>query len=176
MDGFVGEIRIFTGQFAPKNWAFCDGSLLSIGQFTPLFAILGTRFGGDGKMTFALPNLQGTAPMHHGTGNGLTPKAFGDQGGSSTVTLNTSQMPGHTHVPNAAERPTTNNPDGMIWSNTEGRGGLLAYGPADASAQTTLSQFAVSPAGEGMPHNNRQPYLGVNYIICVLGEFPPRGD
>ncbi|KZE52392.1 phage tail protein [Brevibacillus parabrevis] len=174
MEAYYGEIRIFTGQFAPRGWAFCDGSLLQIRQNTALYSILGTRFGGDGTTTFALPNLQGAAPMHHGAAPDLTPRTIGEQGGSSEVRLTVQEMPGHTHIPNAAEKPTTNDPAGTIWSNTEGRGRVFAYGAPNAPEQTTFSQAALSATGEGMPHNNRQPFLAVRYIICLEGEFPQR--
>lgn len=176
MIGYVGEIRVFAGNFPPRGWAFCDGSLVPVSQNTALYAILGARFGGDGKSTFALPNLKDRAPMHFGAGPGLTARDFAEQGGSSTVTLTTAEMPAHTHVPNAAVKPTTNNPVGKVWSSTEGRGQVLAYGPATSPEQVKLSPMAIGPAGVGMPHNNRQPYLGVNYIICLQGEFPQRPD
>src|SRR4051812_47092398 len=108
-EAYIGEIRIFSGNYAPKSWALCNGQLLPIAQNTALFSVLGTRYGGDGKTNFALPNLQGAAPMHWGNGAGLTPRAIGSKGGSATVTLTAAQIPAHTHGPIAS----TNTPDAI---------------------------------------------------------------
>lgn len=171
MEPYIGEIRLFAGNFAPKDWAFCDGRLLSISSNTALFAILGTKYGGDGKTNFALPNLQGAVPLHHGQGPGLTNYNIGQTGGSETVTLTVSQLPFHTHVPQAIASATTTDPEGAVWANTPGRNGTPIYA---VTPNVQMNPDAISSTGNNQPHNNRQPYLGLNYIISLRGEFPPR--
>ncbi|KEO84732.1 phage tail protein [Tumebacillus flagellatus] len=172
---YIGEIRMFAGNFAPRDWAFCNGQLMSISQNTALFSILGTRYGGDGKTTFALPNLQGAAPMGQGAGPGLTPRTVGGKVGESTVTLITSQIPPHTHVPQAIGAPgNQTSPVGNYWAEApkKPRGGqdpLFAPTP-----NNQMSPVAVNVAGSSQPHNNQQPYLGVNFIIALNGDFPPQ--
>lgn len=171
MDPFVGEIRLFAGNFAPKGWALCNGQLLPISQNTALFSLLGVQYGGDGKTTFALPNMQGKAPVHRGQGNGLTDRTIGEIGGSANVTLLTTEIPAHTHVPNSQSSQGVADPTNALWTNTAGLRGAAYYG---TTADTSMSPAAIQPAGGSQPHNNMQPYLGVNYIIALQGVFPSR--
>jgi len=153
--------------FAPKGWAFCNGQLMPISQNTALFALLGTTYGGDGKSTFGLPDLQDRTPMHPGVGPGLTLRDLGELGGESAVTLAESEMPGHDHGPLKAHASNANT--GTPSSNvslavTIGR----SYGPA------TDLELMGGALGSGQPHENRQPNLGLNFIIALQGVFPPR--
>lgn len=167
-DQFLGEIRMFGGNFAPQGWAFCNGQIIPITQNTALFSLLGTQFGGDGRSTFALPNLQGLSPVDQGNGPGLTPRSIGDTGGAEAVTLTQQQMPSHSHVPQANTTPgDTTSPDGADWAVTRGR----LYGTA---TDVTMSPNAFSGAGGSQPHNNLAPYLVVNFIIALTGIFPSR--
>lgn len=167
---FLAEIRIFAGNFAPRGWALCDGQILSISQNTALFSLLGTTYGGDGKSNFALPNLQGDAPMHPGQGPGLSLHDLGETGGSDTVTLLQSEMPGHSHPVNASQSdgtgrlPTQNLPAGGI--------GIGQY--AAPGATTALSNKATTTTGGSLPHNNLMPYLALTFIIALQGVFPAR--
>jgi microcystin-dependent protein len=173
-DPFVAEIRIFPFNFAPKGWAFCNGQLLPISQNTALFSLLGTYYGGDGKSTFGLPDLQGSAPLHVGgnqPGPGLSLYDLGEIGGSDTVTLLTSEMPGHTH---SVMAQTVDQGDNRIPSPLRDLGNTQMYSSA-ASASATLDPSAVSVAGGGLPHNNLMPYLTLNFCIAMQGVFPPRG-
>ena len=173
MDPFIGEIRLFAGNFAPKGWAFCDGSLLPIQQNTALYSLLGITYGGDGKTTFALPDLRGKAPIHRGAGPGLSNYQLGQSGGSSTVTLTQAQIPSHTHQPKANSSVNATNPEGGLWGSTQRvLGGITAYGPSTGLAP--MNAAAIIPAGGSQPHNNMQPYLGLNFIIALEGIFPPR--
>lgn len=169
MDPFIGEIRIFGGNFPPKGWAFCDGALLQIRQYTALFAILGTTYGGDGKNTFALPDLRDKAALHFGAGPGLTRRDLGKAGGTTNVRLSVEQMPNHTHVPNCQSASAQDDPTNAIWATT-GRSSPSVY--AD-TPDVAMNQQAILPAGGGQPHYNMQPYLGVNFIIALNGIFPP---
>ena len=170
-DPFVAEIRIFPFNFAPKGWAWCNGQLLPLSQHTALFALLGTTYGGNGKSNFALPDLQGRAPMHPGQGPGLSLHDLGETGGSETVTLLDSEMPAHNHVASASARsgnsrvPTSQLP-------AFGTGVQLYAAPA---LNTSLSPSALGPAGGDQPHNNMQPYLTYYFNIALQGVFPPRG-
>ncbi|MFD0588767.1 phage tail protein [Paenibacillus sp. GCM10027627] len=175
MDPYIGEIRMFAGNFAPKDWAICAGQLLPIQRYTALFSILGTMYGGDGKSNFALPNLQGTAPMGQGQGLGLTPRYVGEQVGSSTVALQASEMPMHNHIPNCSSNPGADigDPSAVTWSATPGVLGPKPY--TTANSNTTMNPAALTLTGGSAPHNNMQPYLGINYIISLSGVYPPRG-
>jgi microcystin-dependent protein len=169
-DPFVAEIRIYPFNFAPTGWAFCNGQLLPISQNTALFSLLGTTYGGDGKSTFALPDMQGNAPMHPGQGQGLSLRDLGEIGGASTVTLLQSEIPAHTHTIGMSVRPADNiNPAGF----TPGTGNNL-YATASGAPQVSLAAQALSPAGGGSPHNNMQPYLTLNFCIALQGVFPAR--
>ena len=169
---FVAEVRIYPFNFAPRGWAFCDGQLLPISQNTALFSLLGTTYGGDGKSNFALPNLQGCAPMHPGQGPGLSLHDLGETGGSDTVSLLESEIPVHSHAVNASALAAT--------SQTPGANVILARsrGFAAYSATTTnlvpLSDQAIAPTGGDQPHNNLMPYLTLNFCIAMQGIYPPR--
>ncbi|MDQ6422916.1 tail fiber protein [Paenibacillus sp. LHD-117] len=172
-DPFVGEIRIVGFNFAPTGWALCNGQLLPISQNTALFSLLGTFYGGDGKSTFALPNLQDSAPMHSGQGAGLSERSIGESSGTQYVTLLTSEMPAHNHAIRTGSTMTVQgNPDGAFPSTTAGRRGGLLYGPH--ASGVVMNPEAVSVTGSSLPHNNMQPYLGMYFIIAMQGIFPPR--
>jgi microcystin-dependent protein len=172
-DPFVAEIRIFPFNFAPKGWAWCDGQLLPLSQNTALFSLLGTTYGGDGKSNFALPDLQGSAPMHPGQGPGLSLHDLGETGGSETVTLLESEIPSHAHAlradSNVSESP---DPSG----NALGRGSSVnGYQTITNQNLVAMSPQALAPAGGDQPHNNLQPYLTFYFNIALQGVFPPRG-
>ena len=171
-DPFVAEIRIFPFNFAPRGWAFCDGQILPISQNTALFSLLGTTYGGNGQSTFALPDLQGSAAMHPGQGQGLSLRDLGEIGGSETVTLLVAEMPIHTHtMNNAITVSNVNAPSDQV---------ILGRSNGGSAYQTNIANFAVmapqalSPAGGSLPHNNMQPYLTLNFCIALQGVFPPR--
>jgi microcystin-dependent protein len=172
-DPFVAEIRIFPFNFAPKGWAFCDGQLLPLSQNTALFSLLGTTYGGDGKSNFALPNMQGNAPMHPGQGPGLSLHDLGETGGSQTVSLLESEIPSHPHVMSASgDVADNNNPANAMLAKPVGRGNNLYI--TNNSPLSALSDNALAPAGGDQPHNNMQPYLTLNFCIAMQGVFPPR--
>ena len=169
-DPFVAEIRIFPFNFAPKGWAFCNGQLMPISQNTALFSLLGTVYGGDGKSTFALPNLQGSAPMHPGQGPGLSLYDLGQSGGSETVTLLETEMPGHSHPVNArtslGNQPT---PVTFAWA-----GNQIAKQFVTSDPNSLMNLLAIGISGTSFPHNNLQPYLYFNFCIALQGVFPSR--
>jgi microcystin-dependent protein len=169
---FIAEIRIFAGNFAPRNWAFCNGQLLPIAQNTALFSLIGTTYGGDGRTTTALPNMQGRAPMHPGSGPGLTSRRLGERGGTETVTLTESQMPQHTHSLMAANVPASANAPSNTTALARSAAGSAYYqgGTADA----TLDTGALLATGGGQQHNNLQPFLTINFIIALQGLYPSR--
>jgi len=171
-DPFVAEIRIFPFNFPPTGWAFCNGQLMPISQNTALFSLLGTTYGGDGKTTFALPNLQGNASMHWGQGPGLSNHDLGEAGGNETVTLLESEMPAHSHSVLAQSVPLggVTTPAGN--SLTRPASGNLY----DATAPTVVQMApqALQPAGGSQAHNNLQPYLTLSFCIALQGVFPPR--
>lgn len=166
---FIAEIRIFAGNFAPRGWAFCDGQLLPISQNTALFSLIGTTYGGDGRTTTALPNLQGRAPMHPGRGPGLTSRRLGENGGSETVTLTEAQMPNHTHIILGSGPANSNTPAGAGHAtSTTVRQYHAATNLVDV-AETTLTA-----TGGSQPHNNLQPFLALTFIIALTGLYPSR--
>jgi microcystin-dependent protein len=170
-DQFVAEIRIFPFNFAPTGWAFCDGQLLPISQNTALFSLLGTVYGGDGKSTFALPDLQGSVPMQPGQGQGLSLRDLGEQSGVESITLLQSEIPVHTHAISAS------NSDGIDRIPSDQTGPAIGVGVsyyAPAANLTAMALQALTPAGGGLPHNNMQPYLTLNFCIALQGIFPQR--
>jgi len=172
-DPFVAEIRIFPFNFAPRGWAFCDGQLLPISQNTALFSLLGTTYGGNGQSNFALPDLQGSVPMHQGQGPGLSLRDLGEIGGTETVTLLQSEIPLHTHAMSVAggDIGDERSPIERVAARTTDVGGNL-YGPVANLVQ--MAPETLPPAGGGLPHNNMQPYLTLSYCIALQGVFPPR--
>ena len=163
---YLGEIRMFAGNFAIQGWAFCDGQILSIAQNQALFALLGTTYGGDGQMTFALPDLRGRVPVHQGALNG-TPFTIGQSGGEEAVTLTTNQIPAHSHIPQAfASQGNQASPANNVWGATP----LNLYSAANPGV--SMSPAAVGQAGGSQPHENMIPFLAVNFIISLFGIFP----
>lgn len=174
MDPYVGEIRIFTGTFAPRDWADCNGQIMSVQQNPALFSVIGAIYGGDGRTTFALPNLNGRVPMHQGAGPGLTPRQVGEQGGEAAVTLLTTEMPNHDHVAQALDNQgTLSDPTGAVWTKTP----KLTRPAVDTKGfsptpDVPMSPLALSVAGGSQPHNNMQPFLAVRFIIALEGVYP----
>lgn len=166
---FIGEIRIWACNFAPRNWAFCNGQLLPIAQNTALFSLLGTTYGGDGRTTFGLPNLQDRIPMHPGHGPGLTSRRLGDTGGTVAVTLSEAQMPAHAHSFQASPDPgEVASPAGAALARSVG-------GAVYASANNLVPLGSqLSSVGGGAAHNNLQPYLALNICIALVGLYPSR--
>jgi len=173
-DPFVAEIRIFPFNFAPKGWAWCDGQILPLSQNTALFSLLGTTYGGDGKSNFALPNLQGSAPMQWGQGPGLSLRDLGEQSGTETVTLLESEIPSHTHRPIKANTDggDQNPPTGNVWSLGGAILGLKLYNSGGAGP--IMHPAALSMVGSSFPHNNMSPYLTLYFNIALQGVYPPR--
>jgi microcystin-dependent protein len=166
---FVGEIRVFPFNFAPVGWAMCSGQLLPISQNTALFSLLGTQFGGDGKSNFSLPNLQGSVPIHQGSGAGLTAREMGETGGAPTVTLTVSEIPEHSHGVTAAATGTNDDPLDAVFAGSQGGN---VYAPPGTMVK--MSAAAVAQAGDNQPHNNMPPYLVLNFCIAIAGVFPSR--
>ncbi len=165
-DPFVGEIRLFGGNFAPSGWMFCAGQLLSISGYEILFSLIGTTYGGDGQNNFALPNMCGRFPLHMGAGGGAT-YTLGQLGGTENVTLTTGQMPTHTHTPQVAVNGEYNFPDGNLWASWPG-----AQYTRDLSGLQSAYPATLGSAGGSQPHNNLPPYLAVSFIIAVEGLYP----
>jgi microcystin-dependent protein len=168
---YIGEIRIFGGTFAPLNWLFCDGRLLSIGENSALYQLIGTTYGGDGQQTFAIPDLRGRVPVHQGTSVG-TSYVIGQRAGTETVTLITQQMPSHNHLMQSSSTSPQLSPNNTLPGVTSSTAGTpLIYGPA-GTKPTTLNPVSFTMDGQSLPHNNMQPYLAVNFIICQFGIYP----
>lgn len=168
-DPFLGEVDLVAFNFAPKGWAMCQGQLLAINQNQALFSLLGTTFGGDGRVTFALPDLRGRRIVGQGQGQGLSPYTMGQRGGEEAVTLNISQIPSHTHQVQASMAVgTTGSPTGGYWASQTSTN-LYSNAPTSTVA---LSPLAIGSAGGGQPHDNMPPYLVLNYIIALQGIFP----
>jgi microcystin-dependent protein len=172
-DPFVAEIRIFPFNFAPKGWAWCDGQLMPLSQNTALFSLLGTTYGGNGKSNFALPDLQGRAPMHPGQGPGLSLHDLGETGGSETVTLLESEIPAHSHGLMASTQPGEDSDPSPSEGLARSVGASLYQTTTNANI-VQLSPNALAPAGGDQPHNNLQPYLTFYFCIALQGVFPPR--
>jgi microcystin-dependent protein len=171
---FLGEIRIFAGDFAPEGWALCNGQLLPIAQNLFLFSVIGTTYGGNGQTTFALPNLQGSAPLMAGQGSGLTNRTINDRGGSTTVTLTQSQLPAHAHQVNASSLAGTRiSPADGVWGAASVTRGQKLYSQ-NAGTAPLMRKDAFGSNGEDQPHNNLPPYLVLNFIIALKGLFPTR--
>ncbi|MEA2297905.1 MAG: hypothetical protein QOF77_841 [Solirubrobacteraceae bacterium] len=165
---YIGEIRLFGGNFAPQGWAFCDGSLMAISDNDALFSLVGTTYGGDGQSTFGLPDLRGRVPLHQGTASG-TSFVIGETGGTESVTLTTQQMPLHRHSLQASTNVGgASNPAGNVFAQGP-PGGVEVYTQDNSVVPTGTP---VSPAGGGQPHENRQPLLAVSFIISLFGIFP----
>jgi len=158
--------------FAPRGWALCNGQIMSIAQNTALFSLLGTTYGGNGTVTFALPNLQGRVPMHWGNGPGLTPRVIGESSGSESVTLISTQMPQHTHLVSGTAAVGTQLSPASGFLAGQARGGAAIYGAATDGS--TLNAQSISVAGGNQPHENMQPFLAVTFIIALVGIFPSR--
>jgi microcystin-dependent protein len=161
---YLSELRIFTFNFAPKGWALCNGQLLPISAYQPLFALLGTAFGGDGKTTFGLPNLQARVPMHMGKN-----VMRGQAGGEAFHQLTVAEMPAHSHIASASSTaPKSNSPAGNFWASNTG------FGPYGSRVALPMAPTALLNAGSGVPHENRSPFLVLNVCIALTGVFPPQ--
>lgn len=172
---FLAEIRPFGFTFAPKGWAFCNGQLMSISQNTALFSLLGTTYGGDGKSTFALPNLQGSAPLHMGQGPGLSFYNEGEAVGASSHAVTVAEMPAHSHSLSASSSLARFSAPSSGTALGRSADGLVAYiGQYDASALGTANPSAIAAVGGSSPHNNLMPYLVLNFCIALNGVFPSR--
>jgi microcystin-dependent protein len=171
-DPFVAEIRIFAFNFPPKGWAFCDGQIMPLSQNTALFSLLGTTYGGDGKTTFALPDLQGRCAVQPGQGGGLSLYDLGEETGVESVTLLDSEIPIHTHNVMAIGQPSATGIPSANVGLARSTGGN-AYVPPSANL-TQMGFQEIAPAGGGLPHNNMMPYLTLNFCIALQGVFPPR--
>jgi microcystin-dependent protein len=171
---FVAEIRIFAGNFAPTGWALCNGQLMPISQNTALFSLLGTTYGGDGKSNFALPNLQGSAPLQAGQGPGLSLRDLGEIGGEQNVTLLQTEMPSHSHTAQGSTGSNQTTPVNNAWASGAKLGGGNLYFPSTQASNVQMNPFGTSIFGGNQPHNNMMPYLGLTFIIALQGVFPPR--
>jgi microcystin-dependent protein len=172
-DQFVAEIRIFGFNFAPTGWALCNGQLMSISQNTALFSLLGTFYGGDGRTTFGLPNLQGSAPLGQGQGPGLSVYSLGQSGGEPTVTLQQNQLSSHTHQARANGGGAGQaSPGGNVWASLPGRSPAPLF--QSGAPNAAMSSQATSVAGSSQPHNNMQPFLALNFCIALQGIYPAR--
>lgn len=169
---FIAEIRIFAGNFAPRGWAFCDGQLLPVSQNTALFSLIGTTYGGDGRSTTALPNLQGRVPMHPGKGPGLTSRRLGQQGGTETVTLTEAQMPSHTHSFQVTQENASQGTLNDQAQLARARNGTLYQ--SNTSGLVAMSNQTLGSTGGSQEHNNLQPLLAMNFIIALVGLYPSR--
>jgi microcystin-dependent protein len=180
IDPYLATVTVFAGNFAPLNWAFCNGGLMSIAQYTALFALIGTTYGGDGQTTFALPDLRGRYAIHQGQGPGLPAYFLGEMSGTENTTLLSINLPAHNHVLTSvtgtpgvsANDGTTNTPAGNV--PAAGAAGRYTTNTGDASLGVTTAMTSTVPAGGSQPVSNLSPYLAMNYIICVEGIFPSR--
>lgn len=178
VDPYIADVSIFAGNFAPRGWAFCDGQLLPISQYSALFSLIGTIYGGDGRTTFALPDMRGRMAMGHGNGPGLSNRSFGQRGGQESTTLSIANMPNHNHTATLhaeAKAGTSGNPTGQLLSivNT---GETEIYAASDPAANIAMASDAVTvnSAGSGLSFSNEPPFLVMAYIIALQGVFPSR--
>lgn len=171
---FIAEIRIFAGNFAPRNWAYCDGQLLPIQQNTSLFSLIGTIYGGDGRNTTALPNMQGRAPMHPGQGPGLTDRVLGEIIGQEAVTLSSAELPNHSHTARAATALANSSSPSNTVVMARSQGGVI-YEPNATANLVDMAAQALTPSGNNQAHANDQPFLALNFIIALAGMYPARG-
>jgi len=183
MNGTIGEIILFGGNFAPRTWAFCEGQLLPIASNTALFSILGTTYGGDGRTTFALPDLRGRSAMQQGRGPGLSTRTLGQRGGFETTTLTVANMPSHSHVAQMSVSNADSNistPVAGVSIATPGSTVARAFNGTDGFANATpnvelnTATVSLSNTGSGTAFNNMEPYLALNFVICLQGTFPSR--
>jgi microcystin-dependent protein len=166
-DPYVGEIRIFAGNFPPNGWAFCQGQLMPISENETLFNLIGTTYGGDGQETFGLPDLQGRVPIHAGTQSGVT-FVIGEQAGTESVTLTTNQIPAHSHpLVGSTANASDPNPSGNVLATS-----TVVQPYAVESVSGNLVPTCIGPTGGSQPHDNMQPYLAISYIISLFGIFP----
>jgi microcystin-dependent protein len=175
---FVGQVCSFGFNFAPIDWMQCNGQLLPISQYQVLYTLIGTAFGGDGINTFQLPNLQGRVPVNQGQGPGLSNYVMGQPSGTENITLTTAGIPSHTHSVATSNTPgTTNVPSSGVFLSDEGPGtpAVTTYTPGAPATQVALAGSAISPSGSSQPHENRQPFLAVNFCISMFGIFPSQG-
>lgn len=176
MDAYIGEIRIFAGNFIPLGWLPCNGSTVSIQQYQGLFAVINTTYGGDGRTNFKLPDLIGKAPVSQGQGTGLTPRTLGTSFGETQVTLNTSQMAAHNHIAQSVnDQGNVTSINNALWAQAPipSRGSQTPL-YQNANPDSALTASSVTPIGGSQPHNNMQPFLAMYYMICYEGEFPQK--
>lgn len=170
---FTGEIRLLPYTFAPLDWAWCNGQLLSVNQYAALYSILGKTFGGDGVINFGLPNLQARTPMGAGNGSGLTPRAWSATGGNGTASLSVNQLPAHTHILNGDNVPGTQGaPSAQAYQSQDAQNKRYEPNPV-ASNMVQMGVQSLASSGGGQPHENRQPWLAINHCICLNGQYPP---
>ncbi len=176
MEGFLGEVRIFAGNFAPRSWAFCEGQLLPISQWSALFSILGTTYGGDGRTTFGLPDLRGRVPVGQGNGPGLSDYRLGAKGGRATQQLNSTQIPSHNHSANLEFNPTpvTANPNNAFLSGVSATGANVASNNNSADGHFANDAFTILNAGGSQSYDQLQPSIAIYYIIAMQGTYPSR--
>ncbi len=168
---YVGEIRMFAGNFPPSGWLFCDGSIVSIAEYETLFNLIGTTYGGDGQETFAMPNLNSRVPVHMGTGPDGATYTLGEAAGVEQVTLTTQQIPSHTHTVLAGNAASSQMPSGNIFAPaTSSQAGVKMYGVD--TPLVSLNASSITPVGNGQPHENCQPFLCINFIISLYGIYP----
>ncbi len=171
-DPFIAEVRMFGFTFAPRDWSFCDGAIVQISENTALYSLIGATYGGDGRITMGLPNLKSSAPMHWGQGPGLTHRSYGEKGGAYGIALNPTEIPSHSHNPVKAsidKDSTTPDSTGLLGRYV----GNSCYGPV-SNNPVALSENAIGISGHSDMHENRQPFLAINFCICLLGTYPSR--
>ncbi|MET3697093.1 microcystin-dependent protein [Bacillus oleivorans] len=170
MDAYIGEIRMFGGNFAPVGWAFCNGQEISISDNEALFSLIGTTYGGDGTITFALPDLRGRLPVHQGVSSSGKQYDLGEMAGTETVSLSVSQLPKHSHMVSAdSQEGTIESPANATWATN-----MKQYAKPDDTSMITLNPDSISYVGESGSHNNMMPFQALSFIICLEGLFPPR--